>query len=29
VLATGQDRDDAEGNARRAMGVLNIVTEPS
>jgi len=29
VLATGQDRDDAEQNARRAMGVLNLVTEPS
>jgi len=29
VLATGHDRDDAEQNARRAMGVLNIVTEPS
>jgi biotin carboxylase len=29
VLATGQDRDDAEHNARRAMGLLNIVTEPS
>jgi biotin carboxylase len=29
VLATGRDRDDAEANARQAMSVLNIVTEPS